>query len=310
MIQYSELTPKKTPVDTEHAFLKPDFLLFLEKNFPELIDRVKSSTFPKISESPNDLEQWESELILKRKQKMEIESNWAYLARLLYEETFSVNQNPDFTNPPMKMDMCGVTAGGLISHFMFRGSTNGVTLESIVEQISQYTFSSLKEFIADFKKHNPDNYLNKLSDVLDVIIKCVENGSIMPRRFPLNLKKELIENSNENKSYGAFESIGFRLLAMLCAEPEMLNEVVDENLKTRFKLNPNAEISRAELIIHAWYKSQAILTKTGTFAYTDQENVKEAIKNLLYLRTHPEMQVFYKFLSPSGYINEKYQKNN
>jgi hypothetical protein len=89
---------------------------------------------------------------------------------------------------------------------------------------------------------------------------------------------------------------------MLHVVPAMVEPVADKELQAKF-VKRDQPIPRAELIVRAWHRSQALVSD-GHFTSADTPEVLKALKDLLALRTHPEMQVFFKFLSPSGYINQ------
>lgn len=99
------------------------------------------------------------------------------------------------------------------------------------------------------------------------------------------------------------ETIGYRLLKMLHVTPAMLEPVADKELQARF-VNRDRTIPRAELIVCAWHRPQVLLPD-GYYTSAETPEVTQAVEGLLALRTHSEMQIFYKYLSPSGYINAR-----
>src|SRR3990167_9511385 len=79
------------PEDWIHPFDHPPFRAYLEAEFPDLTQRIDTAHRPTISVQPDELEAWEVEQILLRRKRASFETDYAYLMRLLYEETFSVN---------------------------------------------------------------------------------------------------------------------------------------------------------------------------------------------------------------------------
>jgi len=62
--------------------------------------------------------------------------------------------------------------------------------------------------------------------------------------------------------------------------------------------------TKADLIHRAWGKSRALLTPDGHYrSDSNTHEVRAALADLAALRMHPDMQIFYEYLSPSGYIN-------
>lgn len=102
-----------------HPFHEPGFRAYLDATFPDFVESVDTATRPSISDKPDELEHWESERILARKSRRSYESAEMYLRRLLYEETFSVNQNPGSLQS--FRGSYGMTPGGLISHYYWGG---------------------------------------------------------------------------------------------------------------------------------------------------------------------------------------------
>src|SRR4030067_2575187 len=94
-------------IKTSHPFEDKYFLEVIKKYAPEYIDRLKDTARPGISDNPDELESWEAGQIGRRKKQLPYESDYGYAVRVLYEETFSVNQ---FPKKPFK-ESNGLTVG-------------------------------------------------------------------------------------------------------------------------------------------------------------------------------------------------------
>jgi hypothetical protein len=117
-----KIIPPGQKTSTEHPFTNPKFIAVVQKYAPEYTDKLAEAEKPTISEHPDELEAWEAEQIEKRKQQLPYESDFSYAIRVLYEETFSVNQFPEKSFKGSN----GLTVGGLISHFYTINIINGV----------------------------------------------------------------------------------------------------------------------------------------------------------------------------------------
>lgn len=293
-------------VDTTHPFDKPEFVDFIHREFPGFKGDLQTANRPAISDHPDDLEEWESARILKRKAKMEgVESDPAYLARLLYEEFFSVNQAPGSFSTPMFKGMPGMTPGGMISHFYMDGSINGFKTADLVT--SPLNGARLIDAVQELK----DIDLKKARALISIAAEStwpVRVGQTFHYR-PFNWRTEdqiMLGNGNYPPD---LDSVGYRLLTMLSMNPEML-EPVDSELLAMFGTNfKNSQMSRASFIIFFWHRCQTLMSPQGTYVGMDDEKARKTVEELLVARTHPDLQVFFKYLSPSGYINEVLAKD-
>lgn len=275
-----------------HAFDLPEFREYFDAEFPAYAEALDEANRPIVSEQPDELETWEAEQITARKTWRPSESPAMYLRRLLYEETFSVNQNPGLTGPSFS-GSAGLTPGGLISHFYQEGSYSGLTMADIATrpELDEETLGQALMRLGPERRSGASD--------LFAVVGYMTN----PDRFGRFINPDLVGRyaRGEIQPPAECDTIGYRLLRMLHVTTEMLEPVADKDLQARF-VNHAHELPRAELIIRAWHRSQA-LVPDGSFTTTTNPEINAALDNLLTLRTHPEAQVFYEYLSPSGYIN-------
>ncbi len=296
----SDTTESVVPLYTDaHAFADPDFQAFLRQKFPEVTADYNRLTFPALSNNPEELESWEVEQIRKRKaRKPQLESELRYLSRLLYEEFFSVDQNPDARSPILFQGVAGMTPGGLISHFYSSASINSASVESVVSvKPKGNTLSEAVAMINDFRQAN---------QLIDVVVECtypLRIGVSSVGRPPLGSIHRILSTGGKYRQ--EFDSVGFRLIRMLVETPEMMELIQDIELRKMVNPRyPDRPISRAIMIIRLWEHSQRLLTEYGTFADPKNPEVKKVLQDLLFARAHPELQIFFKYFSPSGYINQ------
>jgi hypothetical protein len=272
-----------------HPFDDPSFKGFLSNEHPEFLGRAESSYRPQTSESADELETWEAERIELRKQRFPHETDELYLRRLLYEESFSVNQQPDVNPPVTFQGVAGMTPGGLISHFYPRYAMNGVNLRDTLDT-PELGMPNLAEALSAASQRR------RLATIISTIMQPYALTGM--RRYNLRLARDLEAGTGLTEEHN---NVAFRMLKMFRAAPEMMKPVTDTQLQTAF-VSHDKPIARAELIVRAWEKSQAILPN-GYYTSAEAPEIKSAVNNLFMLRTHSEMQIFFKYLSPSGYIN-------
>lgn len=261
----SGTTELVSPLYTDSpAFLDPDFQAFLRQEFPAVTIDHNRLTFPALSNNPDELESWEVEQIRKRKaRKPQLESKLRYLSRLLYEELFSVNQNPDKTPPILFQGVAGMTPGGLISHFYSLSIINSASVEGVVSTKPKGT--TLAEAVA-----NLDNF-RQANQLIDIVVECtypLRIGVSSVGRPPLGSIHRILSTGGKYRQ--EFDSVGFRLIRMLVETPEMMEPI--EDIELRKMVNPRfpeRSISRAIMIIRLWEHSQRLLTEHGTYADPD-----------------------------------------
>jgi hypothetical protein len=272
-----------------HPFDDPSFKEFLGNEHPGFLERTENSYRPQTSESVDELEVWEAEQIESRKQRSPHETEELYLRRLLYEETFSVNQQPDIDPPVTFQGVAGMTPGGLISHFYPRYVVNGASLSDTLD-MPELDMPNLAEALSAASQRR------KLATIISTIMQPYAMTGI--RGYDSRLAKSIETGAGLTKEHN---SVAFRMLKMFRSAPEMMEPVEDMQLQATF-VSHDKPIARVELIVRAWEESQVILPN-GYYTPAETPEVKSAVDNLFMLRTHPEMQTFFEYLSPSGYIN-------
>lgn len=225
-----------------------------------------------------------------------------YLLRTLYEECFSINQNTNQQPPPTHQESAGMTTGGLVSHYYLDGVD-----QASIEEISSY----------DFDRTSPQAAVASLTDTKqkELLMEMAVNASFSNLPFKqratatkfssLRSLPRVINSNQPWKPRPWTETSGFGLLNLLLSAPEFLAEVEDPKLLEIFDLRPDQKISRAHFLSLAWKRmSYNLIDSSGHFKLYDDGEIKEILAKLLRVRLHPEMQIFFKYFSPSGYINE------
>jgi hypothetical protein len=274
------ITGNKAPQSLEtvqlpHPLQDPDYEAFIDQLRVDH-DQLRQVMYPVTSANPDELELWEAEQITARQARHPYESDLVFFTRRLYEEAFSVNQFPK----QRFKGSAGVTVGGLVTHCFMRGSI--LAVDDRLGDIAQW------EELAQVNMHNAlvaisQNRGEVVSGDLRQIISYISHG--IDREYP--------------------EIFGFRLLQLLHKVPEMSEIVIDESLLRRyFPDDHDVPVSRTELLYAAWGQSRSLLDDSGQYKHELDEEARAALVNLVALRTNPEMQLFFKYLSPSGYLNE------
>lgn len=290
-----------------HPYDDPSLTAQLTDLVPDFRELTTYSVRPKLSDHPDDFEVWESTVILQRSARMSDESARQYLQRWLYEGAFSVQQFPYGAVKDMAphnwSQLGGMTTGGLLSHYYLGGDRWGETMNILVEDVD-WTGNDLQDVYRELQKEGAGKEI--LKNVLFPLIQMY--GQRMQDRISLDgvvSYKDILDGSYR-KVAPMLDSISLRLLQMLQASPEMRAEVKDDELVERFTQKDHHRSGRpnkAELLLRTWTASQPLLTPEGTYNKSEDPEVLKVLNDLLYFRTHPETQVFFRYLSPSGYIN-------
>lgn len=288
-----------------HPFDERELGDWLEANYQDLMEQIEAAQRPEISTQPDDLEVWETARILERKKCkfFEEKNHFSYLMRVLYEECFSVNQNPELKYPPMMKDLLGMVPGGLLSHFLNFNVSDGYSIKTVIE--TNFKGYTLKD-VMQLNQEDNSSKNHRLIDAISII--AINNTYHTMREMFLHSRAiQLVRLIQQNKDITyppKIDSVGFRLLCMLRDTPEMQMIVEDPTLKEMFSIKKEA-VTRYEIFTFAWrYFSQRLIDTNGTYKFETNEGVKEAVGKLLQFRTHPELQIFFKYFSPSGYINQ------
>lgn len=281
----------------EHPFDKTEIRKILQEQFGISSEQLQTVTKPKLSAEPDEMELWETQHIVARREKMvQLESDFRYLVRTLYAESFSVDQHPEGRFQLYK-GSSGFTPGGLLSHFGLLLSSAG-HLEKAVEW--QLSGSTLAEFYSFAKGRQPEFSNQLFLDLLMIVIKCTHSRDQV--RFGLPLEPRILQQIKQGQAYPVdLDAIGFRLLSMIAQNPEMAAKVEDPQLIELLGIPSRHSINRAQVLYYAWEKSSVLFDYVG---YGGDPSVKviEALQVLLKVRFHPEMQIFYQHFSPSGYL--------
>lgn len=295
------LTPP-TAETSPHPFEREDLLDIVRKYAPEYVERLKAVTRPQLSSNPSDMEKWEAEQIVRRKKLFYGESNFNYLVRVLYEETFSVNQFPEH---PYK-ESNGLTPGGLISHYLCMDTINGVGALDVAK------YDLAKETLLEALKNEPDyrrkEALLRFASEITYPWRLGFFNPIGSREFLIISRLDKFKPSDELETYG------YRLLKMLKGTPELRQPIKDEGLRNFIGLHPSSEMALASGVSSIWHKlgkaPGPLFTENGMYKviFDDEkpsQEVIDALKNLLFVRTHPDLQVIYRYFSPSGYLTSQ-----
>lgn len=278
----------------------PELLDLIEELFPNkgYKERLLLANRPTISDNPDEMEKWETEVILRRKQMLPVEKisnqpNLAYLIRLLYEETFSVRQFAGKKNGSQ-----GTTLGGLLSHHLFFGSVNGISLNSIKElEIVE------KSFKAEFER------LVKINDFksLEKLVKLATKIGLPSNYYMPEYASRIRETMLRTKNYfqlDMVEQMGYRAILILHENQDLLKNNSDPTLKEICASHNDSSI------LYFLHRLWGILSKNlflegGYYKTSIDSELLKFLEKLIIFRTHPDTQILYKYLSPSGYINSK-----
>jgi hypothetical protein len=270
---------------------------FISQVDPSLQSLYEQAAKPGISSNPDQLEIWEAEQIQGRQQQLPGETATGYARRLLYEACFSTDQDPDMLSASRQPGIGAMTPGGLLSHFYHSFAQNRAA-SSIVGKhtLHQWSLKQALESIPDAGERN---------DLLEGIQFYSQRDPLAPaaiRYSPFKFERAIVTETPDRES-ARLERTGYRLMQLFSAEPSMLDQVDPELYKQIIGKEPTAGVSKAEFLGLAWRTIQPIITPSGGITHGTDERVTEADRKLILLRSHPDMQVFFKYASPNGYIN-------
>lgn len=266
---------------------------------PEFFDRLTKVEMPRISSNPDELEAWEAGVIDNRKERLQYEGDFPYLLRVLYEETFSVNQFQDSLKTSN-----GLTVGGLISHFYMFGSINGVSVEDAKNW--NLNGKSLREVLQNTEDFRRREDIFEIAESITFPLQIGRVGASHLMRMQAQLKSNLLKNPKEGHYREDLDTYGFRLMKLIKQIPELTEEVKDEKLKEMVHFPLERKLTGAHFLVRVWKRlSGLVLDDNGYYKREGEDGVIEGLKDLITIRTHPELQFLYKFKSPSGYINNQ-----
>lgn len=292
-------TPRQSVVN-EHPFTDEGFILVVNKYAPEFVPKLAQAEKPTVSNNPDELEIWEANEIDRRKRRLPFESDFGYATRVLYEETFSVDQFPQV---PFRSSR-GPTVGGLISHFYTLSTIDGVKAGDAKNW--ELKGKTLKEALIGARDFNERRAIITLVHEMTYPIRIGRVSDV--RRLRGGAMLRLADNP-ENSSYPQdMDTYGFRLAKLLSQVPEMNELVQDPELKRIAGFSPERNLTRAEMVVFFWERVGAkVINQNGGYKLEGEAGTVEGLRELLFVRTHPEMQFLYRFKSPSGHINEGQQ---
>jgi hypothetical protein len=122
-------------------------------------------------------------------------------------------------------------------------------------------------------------------------------------RMPYKFNHDLATDPENTKYPVDIDTYGYRLLKLLSQVKELTEPVQDPKLKKL--INRTSEVTRAEMLVRFWHRiGRKVINKQGGYKPEGAEGTEKGLKDLLFVRTHPEMQFLYKYKSPSGYLNQ------
>ncbi|OGG30533.1 hypothetical protein A3A63_02880 [Candidatus Gottesmanbacteria bacterium RIFCSPLOWO2_01_FULL_46_9] len=212
------------PPDTTHPFDRPLVKELLDAEFSEMTDAISHAVRPVKSDTPDDLEEWEVTMREKRQDQIPGEAAWPYLVRSLYEEFFSVNQNPDLNPPPMQAHMPGLTPGGLVSHFYNESVMDDASVKT--EVAKPFVGRTMSEAIRSLREANTGEDVYRSNRSFAQIVQLVTRRNDAPFDSPWRVLRPergadevYLGSDRYQEIYPELDSVGYRLLAILRARP-------------------------------------------------------------------------------------------
>ncbi|MBI3887959.1 hypothetical protein HY310_02730 [Candidatus Microgenomates bacterium] len=280
-----------------HDFLLPTppvRELVIAQYAPDFSERSKTVVKPRLSPQPDELETWETNEILRRTQRMEGESDFGYILRTLYEEMFSAEQ-PGINGSPIFKGSHAPTIGGFISHYFPNGTINGVGVETLSRL--NLKGENLKQVVAAEQNWKMQQGLVSISNAIagGTFVNAGQYDDAVMKGGPYPVE---------------LDTLGLRYIRLLHKVPQLVSPIADQKLLefAGYKNLPR-EIPVFQVVHNLWqkfgYTESDIFDKDGFLRHEWEDNkVINGFQNLLYLRTHPELQVLFKYYSPSGFLNE------
>jgi hypothetical protein len=296
---------KEKQTGTGHYLDNPDVRRKISENWPEVpLERVETAVKPGLSRNPDELEKWEANQRKKRISVLAAASGGDALRELqtqMYEECFGVNATPGVDES--FRDSVAPTPGGLISHGYPRARVNGYDLEAVARL--NFSGEDAKTAVQSLPT------MNEREGLAGVLVETLYPlqfgpGSYMSERQRQITREQLL--GDRSKPQGEVTTWALRLVKMVQEEPAMLAAVKDPELLTLAGIRAGSEVTLASYWSMAWRRfsrTQLEENEYGNSVYRDPQNPETAaeIGKLIAIRTHPEMQIMFKYLSPSGYLN-------
>ncbi|KKT40238.1 hypothetical protein A3K29_02505 [Candidatus Collierbacteria bacterium RIFOXYB2_FULL_46_14] len=294
---------KETSPSIEYYLDRQEFRDVIKENWPDLLEMLDHIVHPACSQHPDALESWEIDQRNNRTDTISRLPPLFALQILLYEECFGVNANPGrkLSDPEISMqDSYAPSPGGLLSHGYPYGTFDGATLESV----SQLPFAgdSAKEAVASLSDRNQRRQL------AGIISRSLYPEDFGPSSTFSDQRRRNTARSLEDPNVTPRDeanSWALRLVKMVKLAT-LGNSVKDQSLKDIVYRDSKGEWSLAMYWHLLWKKMSRSLIESdqsSQFKNPYDTEVKKAIGDLLRVRLNPDVQVLFKYISPSGYIN-------
>jgi hypothetical protein len=270
------------------------------------VSQVETALKPMRSGNPDELEIWEAAQREKRTLVLAEASGGDSMRELqmqLYEECFGVNATPG--REESFHDSVAPTPGGMISHGYPKAISNGYDLERAAElnfsgEDARTAVQSLSEM----------DEREGLAGVLTEIMYPLQvgPGSYMSERQRQISRERLLGNRLKPKDEESTWAL--RLVEMVKEDPAFLRSVEDPELLKLAGIREGVKVGLARYWSLIWGKfSRGLLevNEYGNATYKDPQDPEVIAETgkLLTVRVHPETQILFKYLSPSGYLNDR-----
>lgn len=275
------------------------------ENYPEISpDSLDSISKPKISNHPDELEAWEVEQRSKRVADLSESSNdqLRKMQMCLYEECFGVNSTPG-VNKGFR-DSLAPTPGGILSHGAPRYIINKQSLETV--SLLEFEGNTARDCVSSLKDFSDKEKLAYL--LAEISAPAVlGSSSYMSSRGKNSIVDSLLRPNRQPPE--DVTTWALRLIKMVKECPELSQTIQDPELKKLIGINPKIETN----LINAWSvlwreMSGGLLEQNASgpvnYKNPNEENTRLMIGRLLKIRLHPETQILFKYISPSGYLND------
>jgi len=281
-----------------YAFNNPDFRSAIEKLVPDYAEQLFVLPHPQLSQNPDGFERWETEMVLKRQQKKPFDSEVLYGVRILYEDLYSVTQFP----PGMKKFTEGMRPGGLLSHFYTLSRMDNLGIDDGLA--FDWQGQDLKQAL---EATEDIGLREKMLTIANLISFPIVFGRFDYRRPDPHRLWMIANNPAYLSSVEELDAIGFRLIRLLQAEPALLEPMKNDEIGK--ELGYSRPLTRVEAYQALWRKMSRNALDNGSYKPEEAYENGEVLTDLVKIRINPEFQSLFKFISPSGYMNDQNTDN-
>lgn len=291
--------PNSITILPTHYLDQREIAAYVDHVAPELRTLLETCTHPGSSRDPDILELWENSQRAKRINSLSLLATPHNLQALLYEECFGVNATPGVNEE--FLESVAPTPGGLISHAQ---PFEVVDIDGRIEKIMALDLSGhhLNEVFAK----QPDN--SARHSLATAIAQSTYPPKISRDPYELHrtrLRTRLTRNlSLDEKTEQEIFGWALRYLRIVQKIPSLLQPITDEKLAPMMGLIHSSKRTKLEFWHVAWAKMSTAFLNDGIYKNVHDPLVADGMKKLLTIRTHPEFQDLFLYLSPSGYLNE------